>query len=94
MRIVSLLLIVLLIVPLLIAQKTASSDDRIYNEAREKLANDADVKGAAFDIQVKDGAVILRGKVHTTKAKEKAEKIVKRIKGVVSVKDELTLFTD
>ena len=93
MRIVSLLLTLLLVVPFLVAQKK-SSDDRIYNEVREKLALDPDVRGAAFDIDVKDGAVILRGKVHTVKAKEKAEKLTKKVKGVVSVDNQLTLFTD
>jgi len=98
MRTVSLLLILALTVPLLVAQPKAaapsSSDDRIYNEVREKLALDTDVRGAAFDIEVKGGAVTLRGKVHTTKAKDKAEKIVKKVKGVVSVNNQLTLFTD
>lgn len=93
MRIVSVLLILLLVVPLLIAQNK-SSDDRIYNELREKLAVDADVRGAAFDIDVKNGAVTLRGRVHTAKAREKAEKICKKVKGVVSVDNKLTLFTD
>ena len=93
----SLLLILALTVPLLAAQPKAASspsDDRIYNEVREKLALDTDVRGAAFDIEVKGGAVTLRGKVHTTKAKDKAEKIVKKVKGVVSVNNQLTLFTD
>lgn len=97
MRIVSLLLILLFTVPLLVAQNAqnkSSNDDRIYNELREKLAVDADVRGAAFDIDVKNGVVTLRGRVHTTKAKEKAEKICKRVKGVVSVDNRLTLFTD
>ncbi|MBV8845215.1 MAG: BON domain-containing protein [Bryobacterales bacterium] len=93
MRTVSLMLIFVLIVPLLVAQ-TKSSDDKIYNEVREKLAVDADVRGAAFDVDVKNGTVTLRGKVHTLKAKEKAEKIVKKIKGVVSVDNHLTLFSD
>jgi len=94
MRIVWLLLILALTVPLLVAQPKSSSDDRIYNEVREKLALDADVRGAAFDIEVKNGAVTLRGRVHTTKAKEKAERITKKIKGVASVNNQLTLFTD
>ena len=94
MRIVSVLLILLLVVPLLVAQNKSSDDDRIYNELREKLAVDADVRGAAFDIDVKNGAVTLRGRVHTTKAKEKAERICKKVKGVVSVDNRLTLYTD
>jgi osmotically-inducible protein OsmY len=97
MRILAWLLVIALAVPLLVAQPKASSsssDDRIYNEVREKLALDTDVRGAGFDIDVKAGAVTLRGKVHTVKAKEKAEKIVKKVKGVVSVNNQLTLFTD
>jgi osmotically-inducible protein OsmY len=41
---------------------------------------------------VKNGAVILRGQVHTQKAKEKAEKLAKRVKGVTSVDNQLKLF--
>jgi osmotically-inducible protein OsmY len=90
MRTLSLLLITFLLVPLLVAQGNPK-DDRLYDEVRSKLANDVDVRGAGFDIVVKDGAVTMRGRVRDGKAKEKAEKIVKKIKGVVSVKNELKL---
>ncbi|HEX5424779.1 MAG TPA: BON domain-containing protein [Candidatus Acidoferrales bacterium] len=90
--IVSILLVgLVLTVPMLVAQGTPS-DDRIYNEVRRKLAVDADVKGAAFVVTVKNGAVKLEGRVHTEKAKEKATKITKKVKGVVSVDNELKLF--
>jgi osmotically-inducible protein OsmY len=36
--------------------------------------------------------VTLRGKVHNEKAREKAERITKKIKGVVSVDNKLTMF--
>jgi osmotically-inducible protein OsmY len=91
MRILSLLLMASLLLPLLVAQNS-KVDDRIYDEVRRKLANDPDVKGAAFEVEVKDGAVTLRGKVHTEKAREKAEHMTKKIKGVVSVDNKLTLF--
>jgi osmotically-inducible protein OsmY len=90
MRTLSLLLILFLLVPLLVAQGSPT-DDRIYDEVRRKLANDVDVRGAGFDVLVKAGAVTLRGRVRDDKAKEKAEKIVKKVKGVVSVKNELKL---
>jgi osmotically-inducible protein OsmY len=90
MRTLSLLLIVFLLVPLLVAQGSPA-DDRIYDEVRRKLANDVDVRGAGFDVIVKAGAVTLRGRVRDDRAKEKAEKIVKKVKGVVSVKNELKL---
>ena len=49
-------------------------------------------KGGGFEVIVKNGAVILRGQVHTEKAKEKAEKLAKKVKGVVSVENQLKLF--
>jgi osmotically-inducible protein OsmY len=87
-------LILLLLMPLLVAaqSKKYSEDDRIYDEVRRKLANDVDVKGAGFEVIVKDGAVTLQGKVHTEKGKEKAEKIAKKVKGVVSVDNKLKIF--
>jgi osmotically-inducible protein OsmY len=88
MRTLSLLLILCLLIPMLVAQGNPA-DDRIYDEVRRKLANDVDVRGAGFDVTVKAGAVILRGRVRDEKAKEKAEKITKKVKGVVSVKNEL-----
>ncbi|HEY1759521.1 MAG TPA: BON domain-containing protein [Bryobacteraceae bacterium] len=90
MRVLTLLLILFLIVPLLVAQ--GKDDGRIHDEVLAKLANDTDVRGGGFEIIVKNGAVILRGQVHTDKAKEKAEKLAKKVKGVVSVDNQLKLF--
>jgi hyperosmotically inducible periplasmic protein len=90
MRVLSLLLVFLLIVPLLPAQ--GKDDGRIHDEVLAKLANDSDVRGGGFEVVVKNGAVILRGQVHTQKAKEKAEKLAKRVKGVTSVDNQLKLF--
>jgi osmotically-inducible protein OsmY len=91
MRALTLALIFFLIVPLLVAQGNPS-DDRIHDEVLAKLANDSDVRGGGFDVVVKNGNVILHGQVHTEKAKEKAEKITKKIKGVTSVDNQLKLF--
>jgi osmotically-inducible protein OsmY len=91
-RAVSLLMILLLVVPMLVAQTKYSADDRIYDEVRRKLANDVDVKGAGIEVAVKNGAVTLNGRVHTAKGKEKAERIVKKIKGVTSVVNQLTVM--
>jgi osmotically-inducible protein OsmY len=93
-RSVCVLLILFLIVPLLIAQNKATNDDRIYDEVRTKLANDEDVRGGALDVTVKNGAVTITGAVHTQKAREKAERIVKKIKGVTSVTAKLTLIDE
>ena len=91
MRYVSLFLILVLVVPLLVAQGP-SADDRIYDEVRRKLANDVTVKGGGIDVVVKNGAVTLQGRVHDGKAKDKAEKIAKKVKGVVSVANQLKIF--
>jgi len=84
------LLVFALVVPLL-AQGTPS-DDKIYDQVRQKLANDPDVKGAGFKVTVKSGAVTLEGNVHDEHAKDKAEKIAKKVKGVTSVTNQLKLF--
>jgi osmotically-inducible protein OsmY len=89
-RFLSLLLILVLIVPLF--AQNSRDDDRIYDAVRTKLANDEEVKGGGLDVTVKDGMVTLRGRVHDQKAKDKAEKLTKKIKGVVSVTNELRLF--
>lgn len=90
-RALSLLLILALLAPLLVAQGNPN-DDRIYDEVRRRLANDVDVKGAAFDVDVKNGVVTLKGRVHTEKGRTKATAITKKVKGVTSVDNQLKLF--
>ena len=89
MRILPLLLIVALVVPLL-AQNT-HEDDRIYDQVRLKLADDVNVKGGGIEVIVKNGTVTLRGRIHDEHARSKAEKIAKKVKGVVGVINELKL---
>ncbi len=84
------LLIFALVVPLL-GQGTPS-DDKIYDQVRQKLANDPDVKGAGFKVTVKNGSVTMEGTVHDEHAREKAEKIAKKVKGVTSVNNQLKIF--
>jgi osmotically-inducible protein OsmY len=95
-RLVAAAVVIFLLTPLLSAQQAPghTADDRIYDEVRRKLADDADVKGAAFDVSVKDGVVTLRGRVHNDKAKEKATRLTKKIKGVTGVVNELRMFDE
>ncbi len=83
----------LLAVPLLVAQ-ASKTDDRIYNELRAKLADDPDIKGAAIEVIVKDGAVTLKGRVGDAMAREKAAKVAKKAKGVTMVDNQLKLFSE
>jgi osmotically-inducible protein OsmY len=76
--------------PLAFAEKQIS-DDLIYDNVKRKLANDADVKGGALEIDVKNGVVTLRGKLETEKLKEKAEKLAKKVTGVKKVDNQITV---
>jgi osmotically-inducible protein OsmY len=81
-----------LMTPFATAQGT-KEDDKIYDAVRRKLADDVDVKGGAFEVIVKDGMVVLKGRVHTEKDKEKATRITKKVKGVTNVDNQLKLFS-
>ena len=94
MRLVSLLLIFALIAPMLVLAQGTPEDDRIYDAVRRRLADDVDVKGAGFEVVVKKGAVTLLGRVHDEKAREKATRIVKKVKGVTSVDNKLKLLSE
>ena len=85
-------LFLFLMTPFATAQGS-KEDDRIYDQVRRKLADDVDVKGGAFDVTVKNGTVVLKGRVHTEKAKEKATRLAKKIKGVTTVENQLKLFS-
>lgn len=70
-------------------QKPANPDDRISDQVRMRLATDADVKGGALDVSVKDGVVTIKGRVDTEKGKNRATKLAKKVKGVKDVDNEL-----
>jgi osmotically-inducible protein OsmY len=94
MRLISLLLIFVMIAPMLVLAQGTAEDDRIYDAVRRKLADDVDVKGAGFEVVVKKGAVTLLGRVHDEKAREKAARIVKKVKRVTSVDNKLKLLSE
>jgi hyperosmotically inducible periplasmic protein len=94
MRLISLLLLFALIAPMLAAQGKATTDDRIYDDVRRRLADDAEVKGAAIEVTIANGAITLKGRVRDEKAREKATRIAKKVKGVTTVDNQLKLFSD
>jgi hyperosmotically inducible periplasmic protein len=71
--------------------KTSAADNKIQDQVRIKLADDQDVKGGALDVDVKDGVVTLKGRVDTERAKARAGKLAKKIKGVKDVDNELVV---
>jgi hyperosmotically inducible periplasmic protein len=68
-----------------------SSDDRIHDQVIMSLARDPDVKGNKLEVEVKDGVVTLQGEVSQEKFRQKAERLTKKVKGVKSVVNELTV---
>lgn len=76
-------------VPLLAEDKR--SDDEIYDEVRVRLAGDRDVRGGAFEVEVTDGVVTLKGKVRRERQKQRAERLARRVKGVTKVINELVV---
>lgn len=66
-----------------------SSDDEVYDRVRQRLAADRDAKGGGIDVEVKNGVVTLRGKVHEEKQKKRAEKVARKTKGVKDVVNQL-----
>jgi osmotically-inducible protein OsmY len=69
----------------------SKDENRIYDEVRRALALDRDVRGAAIVVDVKVGAVTLNGRVRNEKARGKATKLAKKVKGVTEVTNLLKL---
>lgn len=90
-RFTLLLALVITINPAFADKPKQVSDDRIHDQVLLKLAGDPEVRGGGFDVEVHGGAVILKGKVDSEKHKERAEKLVKKIKGVTSVTNNLVV---
>jgi hyperosmotically inducible protein len=93
MRVLSVFLILSLLAVLCVALAAAQkiSDDKIYDDVKIKLAADTRVMGAGFDIEVKEGVVTLNGKVRTQKQTDRAERLTKKVKGVVKVINKLVV---
>src|SRR5205085_9669205 len=88
--IASLLLIFALVFPLVAASKQVD-DNVLYDTVKRKLANDQLVKGGALEVEVKSGVVTIKGSVGFDNQKVRAEKIVKKVSGVKSVVNQITV---
>jgi osmotically-inducible protein OsmY len=89
--VLSFLLVFVLAAACLPAQKITPSDDALFDMVKRKLANDPDIKGGALDVKVANGVVTLAGSVDQNKHKQKAEKIVRKMRGVKQVVNNLTV---
>lgn len=88
MRYITLLFVLLFLFGAVVAVAQVS-DDSIYDAVRRKLANDPDVKGGAFEVDVKAGVVTIKGVVEKEHIKQKAERLAKKVKGVKGVENKL-----
>lgn len=91
MRFVALVVTLFLVGIAVAAAQQAVSDDQIYDLVRRRLAGDPDVKGGALDITVADGVVTLKGTVKSEKARKKADKLTRKVKGVKNVINQLVV---
>jgi hyperosmotically inducible protein len=85
------LLALLMVAALCLAADKPVNDDAINDYVRVKLASDAEVKGGALKVDVKNGVVTLSGEVESDKQKTKATKLAKKVKGVKQVVNNITL---
>ena len=91
-RLVGLLLALMMSFSALAAKsKTPTSDDAIYDNVRRKLANDPDVRGGTLVVSVAGGVVTINGTLEQNSQKSKAEKLAKKIPGVKSVVNNITI---
>jgi osmotically-inducible protein OsmY len=93
MRLPSLAVLFALLLTPLLAQKDKApvSDDIIVDQVKVKLADDSEVGGQPILVDAHAGTVVLTGKVTNDKLKERAEKIAKKVKGVVGVDNKLMI---
>ena len=70
-------------------EKTPINDSWITAKTKIALFADSRVKGSEVNVETRQGAVMIRGKVDSDAAKQAAEGIAKGIEGVKAVKNEL-----
>ena len=87
----SILLVFVLASVCFAADKKPLTDDAIVDQVRIKLAADPDVKGGAMTVECQAGVVTIGGQADTTKAKDKATKLAKKVKGVKQVVNNLVV---
>jgi osmotically-inducible protein OsmY len=79
------------ITPAVAQNKSTNSDDALVDQVRLQLTKDPAVNGGALRVDVKNGVVSIMGKVRTERARQKAEKLAKKVKGVKSVDNQLVV---
>lgn len=68
---------------------SGGNDFFLFTQARAALGADAELKGAAPIIEVKDGVLTLSGTVASPALKSRAEQVARSVGGVKAVKNQL-----
>ena len=90
-KICAALLLVCLFGAVCLAADKPVSDDLIIDQVRIRLSADAEVKGGALQVDCKQGVVTLSGTVETSRQKDKATKLAKKVKGVKQVNNNIEI---
>jgi osmotically-inducible protein OsmY len=90
-RIAALLLMFFVFAGFCLSKQDVVTDDALTDQIRIKLANDSVVKGGALQVDVKQGVVTLGGAVETPKQKDRAEKLIHKMRGVKQVVNKITI---
>jgi osmotically-inducible protein OsmY len=93
MRLLSVVILFAIVLTPLFGEKDKApvSDDVIVDQVRVKIADDSEVGGQPIQVDAHNGTVVLSGKVTNDKFKVKAEKLAKKVKGVVGVENKLAI---
>ena len=81
----------LLLTPAMAQKKKTNSDDALVDQVRMQLTKDPIVNGGALTVDAKNAVVSIKGKVRSERARQKAEKIARKVKGVKSVDNQLVV---
>ena len=85
------LLLLFLLAGVSLAKSEPANDNVITDQVAIRLSSDQLVKGGGLKVDVKDGVVTLSGQVDEPKAKTRAEKLARKVKGVKQVVNNLTV---
>lgn len=70
------------------------SDDRILEEACERLYRSPEVDPSNIEVSVEEGVIILKGSVEKRSYKIAAERIIEHLPGVMDVRNEVVVQRD